>query len=211
MSTDLFIPAELAHAAAAWWGRKGTQWLDRLPGRIADLEQRWSITVDRAFSPGGATSHAAPATLGDGAAGVLKLTIPHREAVREAAALRLYDGRSAVRLLAEDPDHNAVLLERCMPGTPPLEDAGAARLAIGVELLRRLWRPVPAGHAFEPLADVAAEWAEGSMRAPAPGSDTPLIEAPTSCPGRQGWPLRCAVLTSAPPAPQHSPPRQRRN
>jgi streptomycin 6-kinase len=40
------------------------------------------------------------------------------EGIREAEALRFWDGHGAVRLLAHDPERKALLLERCLPGTP---------------------------------------------------------------------------------------------
>jgi streptomycin 6-kinase len=86
----------------------------------------------------------------------LKLQFPHRESEHEAAALAHWGGEGAIRLLAHDPDRNALLLERCRPGTPRAE-LGAA-LDVAVELLPRLWRP--AGTPFRTAAHEAAWWAE---------------------------------------------------
>jgi streptomycin 6-kinase len=62
-----------------------------------------------------------------------------------------------VRLLAQDPERAAMLLERCEPGTRLFQavDADEA-LDILVALLPRLWRP--AGPPFRPLADETAWW-----------------------------------------------------
>jgi streptomycin 6-kinase len=95
------------------------------------------------------------AELPDGTPAVLKLVFPHREAEHEADALAAWDGDGAVRLLAHDPERNALLLERCEPGTSP---AGSeAALDVLIALLPRLW--IPAGPPFRPLADEAARWA----------------------------------------------------
>ena len=48
---------------------------------------------------------------------MLKLSYPHRESLQEADALERWDGDGAVRLLARDDARNALLLERCEPGT----------------------------------------------------------------------------------------------
>jgi streptomycin 6-kinase len=94
----------------------------------------------------------------DGADAVLKLQKPHRESEHEAAALELWDGDGAVRLLRHDPDAGALLLERCVPGTP-LSAAGAdTALDVLVELLPRLWKP--AGPPFGTLSAEAAWWAD---------------------------------------------------
>ena len=103
---------------------------------------------------GGYCSFVAPA--GDV---VLKVGFPHEESEHEAAVLRAWDGQGAVRLVAEDPERHALLLERCDPGTPLLEvdDDDACDVVAG--LLPRLWsRPPP--HGLRKLADVAARWVQ---------------------------------------------------
>jgi streptomycin 6-kinase len=87
---------------------------------------------------------------------VLKVQTPHRESEHEAAALELWDGDGAVRLLAHDPEQHALLLERCVPGTPLADVGQDAALDVFVELLPRLWKPV--GAPFRPLAEEAAWW-----------------------------------------------------
>ena len=102
----------------------------------------------------------APAVSADGRDVVLKVQEPHRESEHEAAALELWDGEGAIRLLDHDPWDHSLLLERCLPGTP-LSAAGAeVALDVLVELLPRLWKP--AGAPFRPLAEEAAHWA-GSL------------------------------------------------
>jgi streptomycin 6-kinase len=89
---------------------------------------------------------------------VLKIQKPHRESEHEAAALELWAGKGAVRLLAHDPEHHALLLERCLPGTPLAEAGAETALDVFAELLPRLWKP--AGAPFRPLAEEAAWWLE---------------------------------------------------
>ena len=89
---------------------------------------------------------------------VLKIQDPHRESEHEAAALRLWDGDGAVRLLAHDPERRALLLERCVPGTPLSAVGREEALGVLVQLLPRLWKP--ARSPFRPLAEEAAWWAE---------------------------------------------------
>jgi len=100
----------------------------------------------------------APAVTAEGEDVVLKVQEPHRESEHEADALRVWEGDGAVRLLDEEPEECALLLERCVPGTP-LSAAGAdTALDVLVELLPRLWKP--AGSPFRPLAAEAAWWAD---------------------------------------------------
>jgi streptomycin 6-kinase len=93
--------------------------------------------------------------LADGTPAVLKLSNPHREALQEADALERWDGAGAVRLLARDDECNALLLERCEPGTF-LSDWDGDALGVLVGLLPRLWK---SGEGFTPLADEAKHWA----------------------------------------------------
>ena len=98
----------------------------------------------------------------DGTPVVLKLSFPEdKEFETEAEALRLFDGRGAVRLLELDLESGAMLLERCEPGAPleTVEDDEEATL-IAAGVLEELWRPVPPEHPFPSVAD----WARGFDR-----------------------------------------------
>jgi streptomycin 6-kinase len=100
----------------------------------------------------------APGVTSAGEEVVLKVQEPHRESEHEADALRLWDGDGAVRLLDEEPDEYALLLERCLPGTPLSAADAETALDVFVELLPRLWKP--AGSPFRSLAAEAAWWAD---------------------------------------------------
>jgi len=115
--------------------------------------QGWSLTLGEPFEPGvgGYTTRAA---LSDGTPAVLKLVQPHRESEHEADALRAWDGDGAIRLLARNGD--ALLLERCEPGTPLSAVGRDEALGVLIELLPRLCRS--AGEPFRTLADEAAWW-----------------------------------------------------
>lgn len=129
-------------------------WLRGLPGLLERLAARWSLTLGDHF-PELSYNYVAPATRADGTPCVLKVGRLHDgELLTEMEALRLWDGQSAVRLLAAAPDVGALLLERLEPGTRLVEvaerdDDAATRIA--ADLLRRLWRPAPGGHALRPL------------------------------------------------------------
>jgi streptomycin 6-kinase len=86
----------------------------------------------------------------DGEEAVLKIQEPHRESEHEAAALELWGGEGAIRLLAHDPEEHALLLERCLPGTPLSEAPTEDSMDVLVGLLPRLWKS-PDG--FRPIED----------------------------------------------------------
>ena len=62
-----------------------------------------------------------------------------------------------MRLLDRDDARNAILIERCEPGTPLSAAGPDAALDVLIGLLPRLWKP--AGAPFHTLADEAAWWA----------------------------------------------------
>ena len=126
-------------------------------------------------------------TTADGEQAVLKVRLPHRESEHEAAALELWDGDGAVRLLDSEPEEHALLLECCVPGTPLSAAGQEAALDVFVELLPRLWKP--AGQPFRSLAEEAAWWAEYLPRQDwsfAPELLEAALEALRELPGTQG-------------------------
>jgi streptomycin 6-kinase len=138
-----------------WWRAtsEGAAWLDRLPRLVAECAEQWSLRLEEPFA-GGVVSYCAPA-----GAAVLKINFPEWETAQEADALAHWDGNGAVRLLARDDERNALLMERCRPGTSlwQLPDEEATELAANV--LARIWsRPAPAEHPFTTLAEAVERW-----------------------------------------------------
>ena len=154
------IPANFAQCMVDLNADEGVAWLDRLPALIAACERRWGLTVGAPFVPL-SYNYVAPAVRLDGSAVVLKLGFPDDALIAEMEALRLYDGHGIARLLESDPDGGALLLERLTPGTPLARLRDDERMtSIAAQVMRELWRPVPAGHGFRPLA----EWVDGIER-----------------------------------------------
>ena len=160
---SLLIPNRLAESARR--SPEGKAWLDRLPATLQAVRRRWSLTVKQPFD-GNEVSAAwvAPVRLRDGSPAVLKLGLPHPEAEQEIDGLRFWNGDPTVQLLDADEELNAMLLERCTPGTwlrllPEKEQD----VIIG-GLLRRLWRTPAARHPFRPLSAMISLWIEQTMR-----------------------------------------------
>ena len=154
------IQAEFAQRMREVYPEKGQAWLDRLPEKIRELEERWAIRVAEPF-PGLTYNYVAPATRRDGAVAVLKLGVPNPELRSEAATLRLDGGRGYARLLEADEQVAALLLERVIPGTALVEladDDEATRVAASV--MKRIWRRAPDGSSFPTVGD----WARGMAR-----------------------------------------------
>jgi streptomycin 6-kinase len=160
----LEVPGGLARNVAddAEHGPARRAWLEALPGTVASLADQWSLCVGLPFQPGGNASWVAPVRDAAGQRLVLKAGWRHDEAEHEAAGLRAWNGRGAVRVSRSllTGDTSALLLEACEPGTP-LEQALPPREqdAVVAGLLRRLWIEPPAGHPFRPLTDMCERWA----------------------------------------------------
>jgi streptomycin 6-kinase len=171
---SFFVPARLRESASAW-GEAGTRWLENLPARVAELEQAWSLTAGRPFDAD-TNAWVAPVRLADGSEAMLKIGLPDIETLHEAAGLRVFDGRGAVRLLRATDDGYALLLERCVPGTNLWSVGEQEGEAVGAEILRLLWREPPPGAPFAGLSDFAREWSELLPRiGPSAGYDSALI------------------------------------
>jgi streptomycin 6-kinase len=175
-------------------------WLAALPTLIEEVRDAFGLNLSAPLY-GGSCSWVAPAELPDGTRAIIKIGWPHREMYGEPAALRLWDGHGAVRLIAHDPARHALLLEHCEPGEELANSAAPAedRLRIGCAVLRRLWSaplpedtalpaaevlPPPGGGvgrpdgAIEDLAVVAGEWADLTderMARIRPGYDPGLV------------------------------------
>jgi streptomycin 6-kinase len=118
------------------------------PELLDALAARWSLTLEQPLAEI-RLNYVAPAVRADGTRCVLKVSQHIRETRNEIAALRLWDGEGAARLLEADPETGALLVERLEPGTmlstvAEVDDDRATVIAAGV--LRQLWRDVPSGN-----------------------------------------------------------------
>lgn len=136
-------------------GQTGLAWLDRLPALLAEFATRWSLTILPPF-PVPSYNYVAPAVGPGGEEWVLKAGVPHGELWSEIYALLVFDGRGMARLLDADRERGVLLLERVLPGDPLKTLTGdEEQLDALVDVMRRLWRPLPEGHPFRTVADLA--------------------------------------------------------
>jgi streptomycin 6-kinase len=81
-----------------------------------------------------------------------------------------------VRLLEADDDLNAMLLERCEPGTVLRHLPESEQDVLIAGLLRRLWRMPAAPHPFRPLSAMTAHWANETIADSARWPDAGLVQ-----------------------------------
>lgn len=152
------IPADFARFIRTVFLEDGEQWLAHLPRELDHITQTWELELGDPFA-NLSYNLVLPATHSDGQPAVLKIGVPRPELKREIAAMHLYNGRGAAKLLAAEPERGILLLERLTPGTllhQAAADGTATRIA--ADLMQKLWRPAPPTHPhpFRPLT----QWAQ---------------------------------------------------
>jgi streptomycin 6-kinase len=137
----------------------GHAFLQALPESIAEASNRWNLVGVQPV-PTLSYNFVAFAKRGEEQV-VLKMGVPNREFKSETAALRLFHGEGACRLLEYDEEKYWMLLERLKPGVmlSTLKDDEEAT-QIAADVMQRIWRPVPDEDVFIRLSD----WFEGLNR-----------------------------------------------
>ncbi|WP_144127595.1 aminoglycoside phosphotransferase family protein [Catellatospora sichuanensis] len=155
------VPEQFAEWRIRVDGEAGRRWVQSLPTLVELLRERWDLVVDDAAPLHGGLSLVVLVRRG-GQPLALKLTWLVDSAGEEARALRAWQGRGAVALLAAEPDVGALLLERLdhtrSLHTLPLPEAAE----VAGSLIRALAVAAPAG--VRTLREVAAEIPETLAR-----------------------------------------------
>ena len=141
------------------FGEAGKQFLADLPALIREASRNWKLT-DVEPAPTLSYNFVAFANRGDEQV-VLKMGVPNRELKSEMAALRLFNGEGACKLLESDEEKYWMLLERLTPGMmlATLKDDDEAT-HIAADVMQRIWRPL------ESVSLLAPEQAESQEQAP---------------------------------------------
>ncbi|GLX39971.1 hydroxyurea phosphotransferase [Streptomyces roseochromogenus] len=151
------IPAELVEVQLRYGGAAGREFVEGLPGRVAEFLERWGLRV-AGPAMHGMTALVLPVVRADGTEAALKLLVPDEESVGEPVALRAWDGRGCVRLLEWDGPTGTLLLERLDAGrhlSGLVERDARAAVTVVAGLLARL-TSVRAPEGLRGLGEVAA-------------------------------------------------------
>jgi streptomycin 6-kinase len=169
----VIVPERLSAACGA--APERSAWLTQLADIVNVLETSWSLTLGPPFG-NASCAWVAPGVRADGSHVVLKIGIPHMEAVHELQGLRFWSGDGIVRLLDADEDLNAMLLERCEPGSSLRELPEPEQDVVIARVLRRLWRMPSSPHAFRPLSFMLEQWASETMASTGKWFDSGLVQ-----------------------------------
>lgn len=156
---SLLIASELVMNCRKTPERKA--WLEKLPHLLERVLAGWSLRLETSFPHEGTASWISPVVRSDGMQAVLKLAMPHMEGEHEIQGLRYWSGRSMVLSLAADAESGAMLLERCLPGTPLRSQPEPVQDEVIAAVLKRLWAATgdtmtPPG--FRPLSRMIDLW-----------------------------------------------------
>jgi len=152
----LNLPNEFVANIEGVFGDAGRQFLANIPTLIDRASQRWGLT-DVQPSSNLSYNFVAFAKRGDEQV-VLKMGVPNGDMESEIAALRLFGGEGACKLIDYDEEKSWMLLERLKPGVmlSTLENDEEAT-NIAADVMQKIWRPAPEDDVFIRLAD----WFDG--------------------------------------------------
>ena len=122
-------------------GPRGADWARRARRLVIECLDQWDLRVTGSARTGW-TAVVFPVEH-EGSPAVLKVGWPHTESLAEHTALRLWDGKAAVRLLAADPGRGALLLEQLDSSRSLAGEGADTACAVVGSLLRRLHVPAP--------------------------------------------------------------------
>lgn len=160
------LPSDFISNITNTFGEDGKELIANLPVLIDEASARWGLTNVQpvsnlsynfvAFAKSSFTAkdakgkqnlRALGGLSGAGSSGegdvVLKIGVPREELTSEIAALRLFNGEGACRLIDADEEKGFLLLERLNPGVmlSIMEDDELAT-HIGAEVMQKIWRPL---------------------------------------------------------------------
>jgi streptomycin 6-kinase len=176
-STPLHLPTALRTAIDV--GEPAlVSWSNELPDHVEFLTNRWGLSLEVPFEPGGSCAWVAPGIDRHGRSVVLKVAWQHSEALHEAQGLAILAGRGAADLydfeqlppseqvskIGTGPGGTAaMLLERCRPGEELRHRPESAQHPVIAGLLQSVWAvDLPSDHPFRPLSTMADDWVAGA-------------------------------------------------
>jgi streptomycin 6-kinase len=154
------LPSQFIESVHRVFGDRGRKWLPELPAIAARCRDKWDL-CEGVICPNMSMNYIEFTTMPSGDPVALKVGVPHPELFTEMEALRLYNGRGAVRLLDADRNLGAILMQRLEPGTM-LWELGDNRKEthIAASAMCQLPVPVPSAHALPKFA----HWVERAFR-----------------------------------------------
>ena len=138
---SILIPRDFARDTETRAGQAGREWLEALPRIVEQLCQHWQLVINGKVMNGYA-GLAIPVQR-EREQCILKVYWRDKETDTAPLALKIWNGRGAVKVLAHEPEPGAVLLERLDPKHSLETIEISEAVIIAGRLLRRLAIPAP--------------------------------------------------------------------
>ncbi len=153
------------------FGTEGLEWLEKLPRIKRDCVEHWGLEecIDSEVM---SVNYIGFCRSRENGEVVLKIGFPHRDLFSEMEALKLYEGRKAVRLIASKPEWGALLVERVLPGEnlTSVRDR-RERIQIAAQIAAELPRQVKTEGRVPLLDEIAGEAFENLLSAGIQGQE----------------------------------------
>lgn len=135
-------------------------WLASLPAVLKRATEGWGLEVGDLYFENVSCSYVAKCLVEGKREAVLKIGLPHEEALHEIDGLIALNGNPTVEVLNFNRKTNAMLLERCVPGYPLKSLAEEKQDEVICQLLKKIWQADYSGQTFRPLSRMVTQWNE---------------------------------------------------
>ena len=133
-------------------------WLNSLPNILQKLQVKWNLQIGNPYTEHVSCSYVAPCIVNGTEKAVLKIGMPHEEALHEMEGLQVLKGNPTVQLLVFDRASNSMLLEQCVPGTHLNTQTQSVQDQVICEMLAAIWNTPYPPNLFHPLAAMVEQW-----------------------------------------------------
>lgn len=160
------LPRKFTEIILGAFGEAGGRWIESLPQIVGEIEENWSVRINKQPFPNLSYHYVAPCVRADRSEAVVKIGFPGEAAniLDEVKMLKFMDGESLVELLRFDEKHFAMLLEKLTPGEnlkTVCRNSDAKAVEIAIETISEFWRKAPADQDFPMLE----KWFDGLGKA----------------------------------------------
>lgn len=133
-------------------------WLNSLPNILQKLQVKWNLQIGNPYTEHVSCSYVAPCMVNESKKAVLKIGLPHEEALHEIEGLQILNGNPTAHLLEFDKASNSMLLEQCVPGTHLNTQVQSVQDQVICEMLAAIWNTPYPPNLFRSLAAMVEQW-----------------------------------------------------
>jgi len=153
------LPVVFIQKMRGAFGKEGEDFLDGLDKKIESISEQWALTIE-GHVENLSFNYVAKALDQNNQPVILKLGVAGFDFNNEVYAVRAYEGKGCARLLRENADYGAMLIERLQPGKMLFELKEEEAIEQFAKVWKAIRRPVPKGWNFPSILN----WSKGLDR-----------------------------------------------